>query len=210
MLSDRLAQKEALEREIAEFEERLRVEIDPDSLPETGTGILAWPFDNGYVTQYFGNTPYSSANPQVYSGIGHNGIDLRASIGTPIKAGQNGVVLDIGNTDTQCYKVSYGKWILVRHFNGLSTLYAHLSLVTVNPGDEVRRGDVLGYSGNSGYSTGPHLHFGVYATKAVSISESEGPNKYISRVCGTYLKLPLSARNGYLNPLSYLPTEPSR
>ncbi|OGZ12197.1 MAG: hypothetical protein A3D67_00810 [Candidatus Lloydbacteria bacterium RIFCSPHIGHO2_02_FULL_51_22] len=204
LLAERLKKKEALEQEIADFEERLKVEIDPESLPETGTGVLAWPFDSVVVTQYFGNTPFASANPQVYNGLGHNGIDLRGAIGTPVKAAANGVVVDTGDTDAQCYKVSYGKWVLVRHYNGLSTLYAHLSLIRAQPGDEISRGDIVGYSGNGGYSTGPHLHFTVYATAAVSISEPTGPNKYVSKICGTYLKLPLSAKNGYLNPLSYL------
>ena len=205
LLEERIATKEALEREIAEFEERLRVEIDPASLPGTGTGILSWPFEKVFLTQYFGNTPFASANPQVYGNGGHNGIDLRGAVGTPVKAALNGTVVDTGNTDEQCYKVSYGKWVLVRHYNGISTLYAHLSLIRVKAGDEVSRGDILGYSGNSGYSTGPHLHFTVYATAAVSISQPTGPNKYVSKICGTYLKLPLSAKNGYLNPLSYLP-----
>ncbi len=205
LLEERIAKKEALEREISEFEERLRVEIDPASLPETGTGVLSWPFEKVFLTQYFGNTPFASENPQVYGNGGHNGIDLRGAVGTPIKAALNGTVVDIGDTDEQCYKVSYGKWVLVRHYNGLSTLYAHLSLIRVKAGDEVARGDILGYSGNSGYSTGPHLHLTVYATAAVSISQPTGPNKYVSKICGTYLKLPLSAKNGYLNPLSYLP-----
>ncbi len=205
MLEERIAKREALEREIAEFEERLRVEIDPASLPETGTGVLSWPFDTVFLTQYFGNTPFASANPQVYGNGGHNGIDLRGAVGTPVKAALNGTVVDTGDTDAQCYKVSYGKWVLVRHYNGISTLYAHLSLIRVKAGDEVARGDIVGYSGNSGYSTGPHLHFTVYATAAVSISQPTGPNKYVSKICGTYLKLPLSAKNGYLNPLSYLP-----
>ena len=205
LLEGRLAKKEALEQEIADFEERLRVQIDPASLPETGSGVLAWPFEAVTITQYFGNTPFASANPQVYNGAGHNGIDLRGAIGTPVLAAANGIVVDVGNTDEQCLQVSYGKWILVRHYNGLSTLYAHLALSKVAPGQEVARGEVIGYSGNSGYSTGPHLHFTVYATAAVSVSEPSGPNKYVSKICGTYLKLPLAARNGYLNPLSYLP-----
>ena len=202
LLKERLEQRDALQREIAEFEARLRVEIDPDSLPEVGTGVLAWPLNNITLTQYFGNTPFASANPQVYSGQGHNGIDLRASPATAIKAAANGVVVDIGDTDKQCYKVSYGKWILIRHHTGLTTLYAHLSLVRVEAGQEVLSGEIIGYSGNSGYSTGPHLHFGVFATKAVHVTE-----EYKSRVCGTYLKLPLAAQNGYLNPLSYLPVQ---
>jgi len=201
LLEDRLAQKEALEKEINEYEAQLKFELDPSSLPPTGSGALNWPLQNIRITQYFGNTPFATQNPQVYNGGGHNGIDLGASIGTPVYASANGVVVDTGDTDTQCYKVSYGKWILVRHNNGLSTLYAHLSLVSVSPGQEVGSGSVIGYSGSTGYSTGPHLHYAVFASQAVEVT-----SEYRSRVCGTYLKLPLSARSGYLNPLSYLPT----
>ena len=200
LLSDRLEKKEALEKEIAEFEARLQVEIDPGSLPPTGTGILSWPLDSIKITQYFGNTSFASENPQVYNGGGHNGIDFGAPIGTPVRTSGAGRVVDTGDTDTSCYKVSYGKWVLVQHRNGLSTIYAHLSHIGVNPGQEVENRDVIGYSGTTGYSTGPHLHFGVYASKAVRVT-----NEYKSRVCGTNLKLPLSPRNGYLNPLSYLP-----
>jgi len=202
LLDNRIKQRNALEREILEFEARLRVEIDPTTLPKTGTGILGWPLETIKVTQHFGNTPFASKNPQVYSGIGHNGIDLRAPIGTVIKTPANGVVIDVGDTDAknQCPGASYGKWVLVRHYNGLSTLYAHLSLIRVTPAQEVSAQDVIGYTGNTGYSTGPHLHFAVYASAAVRVSDT-----YKSRVCGTNLKLPLSPQNGYLNPLSYLP-----
>jgi murein DD-endopeptidase MepM/ murein hydrolase activator NlpD len=200
ILNERIALREALEREVDEFEARLLVEIDPSQLPETGTGILAWPLENVKVTQYFGDTPFSSKNAQIYNGGGHNGIDLRASVGTPVLASSPGVVLGVADTDKQCYKASYGKWILVGHHNGLATLYAHLSLFEVSEGDTIQAGQVLGYSGNTGYSTGPHLHFAVFAKQAVRVT-----SEYKSRVCGTQLTLPLSPRNGYLNPLSYLP-----
>ncbi|MBI1999377.1 MAG: peptidoglycan DD-metalloendopeptidase family protein [Parcubacteria group bacterium] len=201
LLEERLARKEALESEIAAFEDQLRVEIDPSSLPPTGMGgVLSWPLASVTVTQYFGNTPFASKNPQIYNGGGHNGIDLRASVGTPVLAAANGIVVDTGDTDTGCYGASYGKWVLVKHYNNLATLYAHLSLIRVAAGEEVRTGDLVGYSGNTGYSTGPHLHFSVYAASAVRVTDA-----YKSKVCKTNLKLPLSPRNGYLNPLSYLP-----
>ncbi len=201
LLQERLAQKEALEREIAEYEEQLRVEIDPNTLPVSRPGVLGWPLEAVRITQFFGKTPFASENPQVYNGSGHNGLDLGAPVGTPLLAAAAGVVVDTGDTDKQCYRVSYGKWVLIRHYNGLSTLYAHLSLIKAVAGQEVEAGDTIGYSGNTGYSTGPHLHFTVFATEAVQVSSS-----YKSKVCGTNLKLPLSAKNGYLNPLSYLPT----
>lgn len=201
LLAERLAKKEALEREVIEFESQIRIEIDPNSLPKTGSGVLSWPLDSVKITQYFGNTPFASANSQVYNGMGHNGIDLRASVGTPVKSSGNGTVVDTGDTDLSCDGVSYGKWVLIRHNNGLATLYAHLSLIRAYKNQEVSTGEIIGYSGNTGYSTGPHLHFAVFAGAAVRVS---GPTEYKSKICRTYMKLPLSPKNGYLNPLSYL------
>ncbi len=198
LLADRLAKQQALENEIRAIEEQIRVEIDPSSLPKTGTGVLSWPVDNPVITQYFGNTPFATQNPQVYGGNGHNGIDLRASIGTPIKSAQLGVVIDTGNTDLSCRGVSYGKWVLIRHENNLSTLYAHFSLIKVTPGEKVEIGQIIGYSGDSGYVTGPHLHFAVFASPAVEIGTVK------SRICGTTIRLPIAPYNAYLNPLSYL------
>jgi murein DD-endopeptidase MepM/ murein hydrolase activator NlpD len=201
MLKARLAQKEQLEKEILDFESQLKATVDSALLPKTGHGVLAWPLATVRITQYFGKTAFATKNPQVYNGSGHNGIDFGIVTGTPVKSAAGGVVTDIGNTDASCYGVSYGKWVLIRHYNGLSTLYAHLSVISVDPGEEVSLGETIGYSGNTGYSTGPHLHFTVYATQAVHVS---GPTEYKSKVCGTYLKMPLAPLNGYLNPLSYL------
>lgn len=201
ILASRLAKKEELENEILEFESQLKISVDSSLLPQTGSGVLGWPLKSLRITQYFGNTSFSTKNPQVYNGMGHNGVDFGASLGTPVKSAGLGTVTDTGNTDNQCYGVSYGKWVLVRHTNGLSTLYAHLSLIKVSPGEAVQKGDILGYSGNTGYSTGPHLHFAVFASQAVHVS---GPTEYKSRICGTYLKIPVAPKSGYLNPLSYL------
>lgn len=200
-LADRLAKKEELEQEILDFEAQLKVAVDSSLLPAPGHGTLSWPLDSIRITQFFGNTPFASQNPQVYNGKGHNGVDFGASVGTSVKSAGDGIVTGTGNTDSACYGVSYGKWVLIKHNNGLSTLYAHLSLIKVGAGEGVSKGDVIGYSGNTGYTTGPHLHFTVYATQAVHIS---GPTEYKSRVCKSYMKLPLAPREGYLNPLSYL------
>ncbi len=198
LLAEQVERQKALENEIQEFENQLRIEIDPKSLPATGSGVLAWPVDNPIVTQYFGNTPFATQNPQVYNGRGHNGVDFRASVGTPIKAAKSGTVTAIGNTDKQCAGVSYGKWALIKHSNNLSTLYAHLSLIKITEGQNIALGEIIGYSGDTGYATGPHLHFGVFATQAIVSFELE------SKICGTKMYLPIVAPNGYLNPLSYL------
>lgn len=201
LLAERLEKKEQLEAEILDFESKIKLDVDISKLPTAGKGILSWPVSSVRITQYFGKTPFATKNPQVYNGMGHNGIDFGVPIGTPIKSAASGVVYGTGNTDIACYGVSYGKWVLVRHENGLATLYAHLSLIKVSTGDNVQVGDIIGYSGNTGYSTGPHLHFTVYAADAVHIS---GPTEYKSRICGTYLRMPVAPKAGYLNPLSYL------
>jgi murein DD-endopeptidase MepM/ murein hydrolase activator NlpD len=198
LLAEQVEKQKAIQNEIQDLEDQLRIEIDPTSLPPTGSGVLAWPVDNVFITQYFGSTPFATKNPQVYNGSGHNGVDFRASIGTPIKASKSGVVVAIGNTDAQCRGVSYGKWVLIEHNNNLSTLYAHLSLIKVQKGQKIALGELVGYSGNTGYVTGPHLHFGVFATQAIVGFE------YKSKTCGTIMNLPIVSPNGYLNPLSYL------
>lgn len=199
LLADRIAKQKALEQEILDIEEQIKVEIDPKSLPSSGSGVLKWPLGGKiFITQYFGNTSFATANPQVYNGGGHNGIDFRAAVGAPINAAKEGVVKGVGDTDKSCNGVSYGKWVLIEHPNNLTTLYAHLSLVKVSSGQNVETGDVIGYNGETGYTTGPHLHFTVFATPGVKISQIR------SKVCGTLMTLPVAARNSYLNPLSYL------
>lgn len=201
LLADRQKKKTALEVEMLDVESKLKVNTDSSKLPKTGKGVLEYPLANVKITQYFGNTPFSSKNPQVYNGGGHNGIDFSVKVGTPILAAQSGTVLGVGDTDASCNAVSYGKWVLVKHPNGLTTLYAHLSVIQVSAGQSVAVGEKLGLSGNTGYSTGPHLHFTVYASDSVHIA---GPTEYKSKVCGTYLIMPLAPQSGYLNPLSYL------
>ena len=198
LLSERKKKKGRLEAEMLDVEAKLQTIVDPSKIPKYGKGILKYPLDNVIITQYFGNTPFSSKNPQVYNGSGHNGIDFGIKVGTPILSATEGTVLGTGDTDTACNGVSYGKWVLVKHNNGLSTLYAHLSVIQVKEGDVLRSRQQLGLSGNTGYSTGPHLHFTVYASDAVQITN------YVSKVCGTNMRMPIAPRAGYLNPLSYL------
>ncbi len=201
LLAEKRKKKDELESEMLDVESKLRVIVDASKLPSTGKGVLQYPVENIAITQYFGNTPFASKNAQVYNGGGHNGIDFGVRVGTPIYSAGAGIVLGTGNTDNACNGVSYGKWVLIRHANGLTTLYAHLSIIQVTAGQKVTSRQKIGLSGNTGYSTGPHLHFTVYASDAVHIS---GPTEYKSKVCGNYMIMPLAPRAGYLNPLSYL------
>lgn len=204
LLANKKLEKEAFEREILEFESTLKTIVDPNSIPNYSSGILKWPLDNVRITQYFGNTAFAASKPQAYAGKGHNGVDFGASIGTPVKTALSGVVIASGNMDLankgRCKNYgSYGKWILIRHPNGLSTLYAHLSVIKVSNNQAVSTGDVIAYSGNTGTTFGPHLHFTVFATDGVTIAKLTN-----SRNCKNAI-IPVAPRAAYLNPLSYLP-----
>lgn len=200
LLAERKKKKGELEAEMLDVEAKIKTVVDATKIPTAGKGVLFYPVENIKITQYFGNTEFSTKNPQVYNGSGHNGIDFGVKVGTPILAAQSGTVLGTGDTDSSCNGVSYGKWVLIQHGNGLTSLYAHLSVIQVSAGQKVDARQKIGLSGNTGYSTGPHLHFTVYASDSVHIT---GPTEYKSKVCGTYLIMPLAPRAGYLNPLSF-------
>lgn len=87
----------------------------------------------------------------------HYGMDFTASIGTKVYATGDGVVKDV-----QSIGGGYGKWILIEHGFGYETLYGHLNGFNVKIGDKVKRGNVIGFVGNSGTSTGPHVHYEVH------------------------------------------------
>lgn len=213
LLAEKKRLKEEFERELFEYESQLRIAIDPNSIPPAGKGIFAPPLPNvayascyaagvtaeNCITQYFGNTKFAEAG--AYNGSGHNGVDFRATVGTKVKAVLGGTVVETGNTDAYpgCY--SYGKWVLIRHDNGLSTIYAHLNLIKATAGQEVNTGDVIGYSGNSGYSTGPHLHLTAYATQGVRVVRL-GDIKAITNCKDA--RIPVASLNAYINPLDYL------
>jgi murein DD-endopeptidase MepM/ murein hydrolase activator NlpD len=198
LLAERKKKKNELESEMSDIEAKLKTIVDVSKLPKYGKGILKYPLDTVRITQYFGNTPFSSKNPQVYNGAGHNGIDFGVPTGTTLYSAESGTVIGVGDTDTACSGASYGKWVLIRHNNGLSTLYAHMSSIHVREGDSLTQRQKIGLSGNTGYSTGPHLHFTVFASDAVQITNHR------SRACGTIMRMPIAPRSGYLNPLSYL------
>lgn len=198
-LEARLALKNAFEAELHQYEADLKIAIDPSSIPKVGTTLLEWPLASVRITQLFGDTEFSRQHAQAYSGKGHNGIDLAASVGTVVKAAASGVVVGAGNTDTVCPGASYGQWVLIEHNNGLSSLYAHLSLIKVAKGQSVNVGDVVGYSGNTGYTTGPHLHFTVYASQGVQVLTRK------SVACGGTYTMPIADLKAYINPMLYLP-----
>ena len=195
ILADKKALMDAFEKELAGYETQLRLAIDPKSYPKSGKGILSWPLANIFVTQNFGKT---SDSGRLYASGSHNGTDFRATVGTKVMSAGNGIVEGTGDTDSVCPGASYGKWVFIRYDNGLASLYGHLSLILVKPGQKVRTGEVVAYSGNTGYSTGPHLHMSLYAGQGVKITTLK------STVCkGTYT-MPIADPKAYLDPLEYL------
>lgn len=220
LIEKKKAQEAAFESQLTSLQSQLK-SVNSTDIPHAGSGILAWPFtvaqmqscaarasvfgNQFCITQYFGNTAFAKSG--AYNGSGHNGIDIGVPIGTPIEAALGGTVMGTGNTDAApgCY--SFGKWVAVKHANGLATVYAHLSQINVSAGQTVNTGDTLGLSGMTGYATGPHLHFGVYA-----VGTADAPGIQISTLstfrnattpCAK-VSMPVAPLNAYLNPISYL------
>lgn len=200
IIADKKAQERSFEDALNDLQAQLQVAVNQSEIPTSGKGILHWPLDNVRITQYFGNTAFAKSG--AYNGKGHNGMDFAAPIGTPIKASLAGTVIGTGNTDAVrgCY--SFGKWVMVKHANGLNTMYAHLSQIIAYSGQSVATGQVLGYSGETGYATGPHLHFGVYVSSATQILKLGAATKSTTP-CATAV-MPVAPLEGYLNPLNYL------
>ena len=122
-----------------------------------GEVLLAWPLAEHTIT----------AGWYYSDGSLHRAVDLRAAVGTPVYAAEDGTVdwVQAWNGHSTSGEQSYGNLVRVRHadYNGgkLQTLYAHLKESKVKYGQAVKEGELIGYSGNSGNSTGPHLHFEV-------------------------------------------------
>jgi murein DD-endopeptidase MepM/ murein hydrolase activator NlpD len=127
---------------------------------------LIHPIQN--LINYFLNPVPTGHKTQGLHGPGNRGIDIGAPTGTPIYASAPGTVL---TTKTGC-KVKqtrcgggYGNMAIVVHPNGTKTLYGHMSKLNTKPGAFVGQGEVIGYVGNTGRSTGPHIHFEVFNAK---------------------------------------------
>lgn len=195
LLQDRIIKRDAFEKELEDYEAQLKYILDPSTLPKSR--VFSWPLKNVLVTQLFGKT---SDSGRLYASGTHNGVDFRASTGTPVMAMADGKVVGVGDTDLTCYGASFGKFIFIEYDNGLSSTYGHLSLIKVKEGNKVKRGEIVGYSGNTGHSTGPHLHVSLYAPNSAKMASKA------SVACdGRTYRLPVSPVNAYLDVLAYLP-----
>jgi len=176
-------QRQQIESEIEDLESGLSVGED---IPSSQKGLLSYPVEDHRMSQGYGKTSFSK---KAYSSGMHNGIDFADSVGTPILAAGGGKVIGVGNAG----KYAYGKWVAVDHGNGLVTMYGHLSVQSAKKGQSVARGAKIGLMGNTGYSTGPHLHFSVFSAGSFNVVES-------TKVKGIYIPIGAS-----VNPLNYLP-----
>ncbi len=138
-----------------------------------------YPTRNLGVTSKFGNRTHPTTNQKSF----HNGLDLRAKTGTNVYATADGII------NQATYNNLSGNRIVVTHNFGFETRYAHLSTIKVEPGDVVQKGDLIGLSGNSGRTNGPHLHYEVrYLGKALNptyfVTWEFGSNEIFSNVRG--------------------------
>lgn len=131
--------------------------ITPDT-DWTGTNIFAWPLPQSFsITSRFGYRADPFTGQMSY----HCGTDIAAPYGTPILAAAGGTVTIANGTDP--WGGSYGYHIKISHNSAYDTLYAHCSSICVTAGQQVAQGQVIGYVGSTGNSTGNHLHFEVWA-----------------------------------------------
>lgn len=129
---------------------RARQKAAPQKAAPSGKGVFSAPVAAA-VTSNFGNR----LHPIFRTMRMHTGTDFGVPMGTPVRAAADGVVFAAGE------RSGYGNTVIIDHGNTLATLYAHLSTVAVAAGATVTRGQVIGYSGATGYATGPTLHFEV-------------------------------------------------
>lgn len=190
MLSDLQKKRTQIENEIFAAEQKLRAAINQGTITG-GKGAFIRPAQGALTQGYgclvtaFARKSYPACNEGGGNGGFHNGIDLAGRTGDQILAAADGTVSGTGNLG----KYAYGKWITLKHDNGLTTLYGHTSVQLVSPGQKIKQGQVIGYVGSTGYSTGAHLHFTAYATDTFSIQQK------------WYGPVPIG---GPVNPLLYL------
>lgn len=150
-----LAAEAAEEQLQSEIRAALAAASSGSSSGVVDSGDFMWPLDSKYrnITSQFGYRTHPITH--VYKL--HTGVDISSSgiRGASIYAAKGGTVMKAG------YNTGYGNYVLINHGDGYATLYGHADTLLVSAGQVVNKGDVLGYVGSSGYSTGPHLHFEI-------------------------------------------------
>jgi len=155
LLADMEAQRAALQAQIAS--------LIHESFRARSSGKWKWPID-GVITQGFGCTsyPFEPFDPTCPSHHFHSGIDIATDYGTPVHASDGGIVHNFTMGCTWGGGLcGYGRYVVMVHTGGFTTLYGHLSSWAVGDGVQVDKDTVIGYEGSTGNSTGPHLHFEI-------------------------------------------------
>jgi len=158
----------AVEQEFEQAEEALLAQISAEQTKywqavteeknaATSTTGFSWPTAARCVTSPFG----FRYDPITGEATTHSGIDIGAGYGAPIYACASGTV------SVSTYSSIFGNYVTINHGNGFTTLYGHMIRYTVSAGDSVSKGEIIGYVGSTGYSTGPHLHLTFYKYGAV-------------------------------------------
>jgi murein DD-endopeptidase MepM/ murein hydrolase activator NlpD len=111
-----------------------------------------WPVNGGHITSFFGNREHPRSGARQF----HTGVDIAAESGRPVKATADGIV------SFADWSGGSGNLVAIEHGFGFSTYYAHNRKLNVRIGQTVKRGDVIGYIGSTGNSTGPHVHYEVW------------------------------------------------
>lgn len=163
MLDEVAAEEAEFDKEIKALAEKIRKEEEAAAAAAakkeqqqaaskyTG-GTMSWPLPGYYKI----SSEYSMRNHPITGKYSqHTGIDLPAPKNTPIVAASSGTVVTVGHNK------AYGNRVIINHGGGVQTLYAHMTSFNCKEGDKVSAGDVIGYVGSTGYSTGNHLHFSV-------------------------------------------------
>jgi murein DD-endopeptidase MepM/ murein hydrolase activator NlpD len=170
--------------------------IPPASVGGANQGLTAVNFSQfakggigwNYITQGYGDTPYS----YMYIDHWHNGIDIGADYGAPIYSPINGaMVVATGDQDNFCPHQAFGRFIVLADpTHNVVLLFAHLNQILVAPGQALDKSAEIGTVGTSGLETGPHLHFSVFESAGFSMAPAHG--------CGPY------PQGHDINPIPYL------
>lgn len=135
-----------LEHEMRQINDRLRSDILRLASVPTGLPV------NGYISDGFGmrRNPFNGEGRET-----HQGLDIAVDFGMPVASTADGLVIHAGPYS------GYGNLVILYHSNGLTTRYGHLSRITVEAGQRIKRGEQLGHAGSTGRSTGPHVHYEI-------------------------------------------------
>lgn len=154
--------------------------FDPTQLPAISPSPWVRPLAGYTVTQEFGRTAFAAANPGIYPGGIHTGIDLAAPTGTAVLAAQTGRVVSVAHL-----KTGFGNHIIIDH-NGVRSLYGHLATTNTAMGQVVRAGELIGSVDSTGSSTGAHLHFETQVN-----GQPRNPRDFVGLRAGGWITEPI-------------------